>query len=439
MFGLLTFAFAYVAFFEVPAVLGTNAIVTREMSYLRGAQAGEFWRSAVALRLVLFAGSLAAAACVACVVFRDNPAGRPVVLWACLGLVTSLRAVYIARLRAHLRAGWSAWVTLGRAAVYCGLVVSVVVLGGGVIDVVLCSLAATLAALLAERRLANSFALPRARATLERVMSILRESWPLALSSVLTIIQVRIDVVMLQALDGSLSVGIYGAALKPAEAAYIVSGALTVSAFPVLAKAYRRNPGRYDGLCRELLLLMLLLGIPFATILAPLSDRLIPALFGDLYASSGRVLSILCLQVPLGYVNVLLVNLLICARKQRWELWASVLTTATNVAANAVLIPTQGAVGAAIATVLCQGVALVVLVGMVYRSSRFQVPWRHIGALVAIGACSGLAVLWLRERAHWFASGAIVGVLYLAFCFLFVYRRRWGAIKSRILLVSDDE
>lgn len=434
MFGLLTFAFTYVSFFEVPAMLGTNAIITREMSHLTGTEAAAFWRSALVLRSILFTASLVGALSVACICFRADPVALPIVLWACLGLVTSLRAAYIARLRAQLRAGWSARVTLGRTLVYCALALFVVTVSrGSVINIIQGSLLATLLALLVERSLVRRFILPDARAVRGRMGSILRESWPLAMSSVLTIIQVRIDVVMLRALGGDASVGIYGVALKPAEAAYVVSAALGVSAFPLLVQAYRNNARQFDVLCRELFLLLLLLGIPFAVVLGPLAERIIPSLFGGSYSRAGQVLAILCLHIPLGYLNMLLVNILICARRQRLELWVSILTTATNVAANAILIPKYGVMGAAIATLLCQCTALGALAGMVYHAARFSVPWRRALAGVMIAGCSLALVLWVRGWTHWLVAGGIAGGFYLAACFLIVYRRRWQTIIALLI------
>ena len=439
MFGLLTFAFTYISFFEVPAALGTNAIITRELSHLRGKRAADFWRSALMLRSLLLSGALLAAAAVAVIQFHDEPVTLVALLWVCPALITSLRGTYITRLRAHMHADWSAMVTLGRTVLYGGLVVLIVMTRGSVGDVIRASLLATLLALWVDRLLVKQFEERGGHAALRHMGSILRASWPLALSSMLTIIQVRIDVIMLRAITGDVAVGIYAVALKPAEAAYVVSAAIGVSAFPHMARTYHGDRSQFNAVCRDVFLLLLVLSLPVALILSPLAEKIIPSLFGEAYTASGQVLAILCLHVPLGYINMLLVNMLICANRQRLELWASIATTATNVVANALLIPAYGVVGAAVATLLCQCVALVMLAGMTYREVRFPVPWFHAASVAVLGACSMGTVLWLRNMCHWLMVGVSVGALYIVACLLVVYRHRWHVIRSLLRRGNEEQ
>lgn len=422
-YGLLTFAFTYVSFFEVPAMMGTNVIINRDMAIFQGERAAVFWRSALALRTGLFVLTLLAAGTVASIVFHGNPATLAVVGWACLGLVTSIRAAYIALLRARDKAGWAALTTLGRTVLYATLAAGVVVAGGSLVSLVQAGLVATLAALLLERILAASLAPSGGRISVPVARGILRDSWPLALSAVLTVIQLRVDVLMLKALAGNAAVGIYGAAMKPVEATYIVSSALGIAAFPALSRAYTRDRARFQALARELFVLLLTLGLPVACILSPLGNTLIPALFGRDYAASGSVFSILCLHVPLGFLNTLLVNILFAARRQKAEMWASVVTTAANVATNFLLIPRYGAPGAAVATLFCQFVALIILGVMVRRAAPFGVPWPRLWKVAGLALWAFVLTQAFHSRMNGFVLGALVGAGYLIACAWLIYNR----------------
>jgi O-antigen/teichoic acid export membrane protein len=125
--------------------------------------------------------------------------------------------------------------------------------------------------------------------------------------------------------------------------------------------------------------------------------------------------------VPLAFVNILLVNMLFAARRQKLEMWASAATTATNVAANFLLIPRYGAVGAAAATVVCQLAALLTLTLMVGRATPFDVPWSRGVRVIGVALLSLAAVLLLQRHLHWAVLGPLAGGVFLFACVRFVY------------------
>ncbi len=434
-YGLLAFAFTFVSFFEIPAVMGTNVVINREMAILRGTAAATFWRSALALRTGLFALALVAALGVASVVARGDHATLIIMCWACVGLVTSIRAAYMAQLRAHEQAGLSALIVLGRTGVYTLLVAAIVAARGSLESIVQASLVATLVALWVERRCASLLVPAGGQVDPLVVRGILRDSWPLALSAVLTIAQLRVDVLVLKALGGDAAVGLYAVALKPVEASFIVSSALGAAAFPALSRLFVGNRPRFEALCRELLLFLLLAGLPVVAVLSPLGETMIPQLFGAPYAASGRVFAVLCLHVPLGFVNVLLVNTLFAARLQKLEMWGSVVATAGNVGTNLLLIPLFGALGAAVAALVGQVVALAFLGCVVWKLTPFRVPWRRVLQILMLAALALACVLVLRGRVHWAPLGVLVGGAYLAAGLFLVYDRG----RALLVLVKGDE
>jgi O-antigen/teichoic acid export membrane protein len=422
-YGLLTFAFTFVAFFEIPAVMGTNVVINREMAILRGQSAATFWRSALALRTGLFLMAMLAAVGGAALVARGDLATLAVMGWACAGLVTSIRAAYMALLRAHEKVGLSALIVLGRTIAYTVLVVAIVAARGSLVSIVQASLIATLAALWVEQRCARPLVPGGGHVDPRVVRGILSAAWPLALSAVLTIAQLRVDVLILKVLGGDAAVGLYAVALKPVEAAFIISSALSAAAFPALSRAFAGDRPHFAVLCQELLLFLLLAGLPVIAILSPLGTAMIPQLFGGQYGESGRVFAVLCLHVPLGFVNVLLVNMLFAARLQKLEMWASVATTAANVVTNVLLIPVWGALGAAVAALVCQIVALAFLGIVVAKRAPFRIPWRRALSIVLLAGLALACVLALRGRLHWALVGALVGGGYLAAGLFLTYDR----------------
>jgi O-antigen/teichoic acid export membrane protein len=412
-YGLLTFAFTLVSFFEAAAVLGTNVVLVREMATLDGQAAADFWASAVRLRATLMGVALAAAVVSVWTCFRGDAVALAVTFWAALGLLTVNRSVYISVLRARMKAVWAGFTGLGRALIYLALGALLVWRSGTLAQVAQASLAASFVALLAERRLARPFLVRRGRATARGVGKILGMAWPAAISAALTIVQVRIDVLMLKWLTGDAEVGAYGVALRLAETVFIVSSAVGVSVFPPLARTFQAgNRRQFEALFRFALLGLVALALPFGVVLAPMAADLTVLLFGAPYAQSGPVLSLLFWQTPLAFANILFVNILFAARRQGLEMLASAITTAVNVIGNALLIPRFGAAGAAVATLICQGAAFSVLLAMIRRAAGLRLPLRELAGC-APGAAMALAcALLLRGRVPWVAAGLLAGLAY---------------------------
>ncbi len=240
-YGSIAFAFAFAELFEVLAVLGTTIVITRELVLLKGAAVEDFWKNALVLRSLLIAMAIISAWAAAWIFFRQPRTTLIMLLWASLGLVTSIRAAYQAVLRARERATWSACANLGRAAIFMLLVVMVVSRSADELRVIQASLVATFAALVCDRQMARRFLVSGGHATWAGVISLLSRSIPLALSAILTIIQVRIDILMLKIMSGDVAVGLYSAATRLTEAAYVAPAALGIVVFPALTRDFARS------------------------------------------------------------------------------------------------------------------------------------------------------------------------------------------------------
>jgi len=428
-YGLLVFAFTYVEFFGVVSILGTNIVVVREMTIRRGKEAADFWRSAMLLRVVLLVFAFGGAALIATSIFREHPQTMWATIWASTGLIVSLRAMYGLILRARERAGLSYVVTACRVFIYGGLVWFIISQQGDIVDVIKASILATVLGLVADRWLASPF-LPRGgSADWQTVRRILFLSAPLTISSVLTIIQGRIDVLMLKGMLDDAAVGTYGVAMRITEGVYIIPQALLVSSFPFLVKS-STDASQLTRLFRNMLLVLLVPGLAFVAILSPIATPVITTLFGDAYAASGTVLSILCWQIPLGYVNELLVSTLFAAEKQKLEVWASVVTTLVNVVGNVLLIPVLGVLGAALATLLCQVAAAITLGLMVTRALHVRFPPARFLLLIA-GAllCFGLTYA-LTLVTHWLTAGLISTLVFTVFALVLTARQALAFLRS---------
>jgi O-antigen/teichoic acid export membrane protein len=166
----------------------------------------------------------------------------------------------------------------------------------------------------------------------------------------------QIDTLMLAALQGSESAGVYQAAARGAE---LVAFSLMVVNFalqPVISRLYAAGElARLQRILTIAARLGLALALPAALVFILLAEPLLGRLFGPEFSRGGVCLSILCgaqvLSAAIGSVD----QILNMTGHEPDTARALVTGTLANVALNAVLIPFWDIEGAALAS----GVSLV--------------------------------------------------------------------------------
>jgi polysaccharide transporter, PST family len=190
-----------------------------------------------------------------------------------------------------------------------------------------------------------------------RARSLLSESWPLLLATLLVMIYMRTDQIMLGALAGPVAVGHYSAAVKLSEIWYALPAIICSSVMPRLAPLLCSAPDLYYKRLQRLYDLMVCLSLVVAigTFFAgPLAVRL---LYGASYAPASSVLVIHIWTGLFVYVGCVSGQQLVQESLTRIELQRAGLGAIVNVALNYLLIPKYGVIGSAYATLLAQATA----------------------------------------------------------------------------------
>ena len=192
---------------------------------------------------------------------------------------------------------------------------------------------------------------------------LIKESWPLMMSGIAVVIYIRIDQLMLGQLLDDRAVGIYSAAVRIAEGWYFVPVAIVAATFPTIVAA-RKADQDYVARFQYLSDVLTALAIVSAMTLSLTSGWLVEMLFGPEYSRSAPVLGVLTwtgLFVSLGVASS---SILIAEGLQ----WMSLIRTAVgcsiNVALNLLLIPHFFEMGAALATLVAQCFAAVLILGL---------------------------------------------------------------------------
>ncbi|MCP5459190.1 MAG: flippase [Gammaproteobacteria bacterium] len=192
-----------------------------------------------------------------------------------------------------------------------------------------------------------------------RARQLVRESWPFLLSSISVIIYMRIDQIMLREMVGEYELGIYSAALPLSTVWYFIPMAISSSVGPMIARAKNSSEIIYNAHLERLFSLMWWYSLPLCLCIAMLSEQLITCLYGPAYSASAVVLAVhVFANVPVA-LGVAQSQWIVNEGHSTFALYRTQLGMISNVLLNLILIPTHGAVGAAVATVIGQIMAAI--------------------------------------------------------------------------------
>lgn len=184
-------------------------------------------------------------------------------------------------------------------------------------------------------------------------------------------IYLQSDKLMLGNMVGQSAVGIYNSASNLAHAWVFVPLALISSARPIIIGQKEKDEERYRKMVRMLLLGVFVLGAFVAAAFTILSPWIIEFLYGRAYHEAIPVLCLLswaCMFSALGSARSVW---LFAEDGYRYLRDFSVIGALLNVVLNYVLIRVLGVSGAALATLLTEGIVFLVLPSFFYGTKGF--------------------------------------------------------------------
>jgi O-antigen/teichoic acid export membrane protein len=203
--------------------------------------------------------------------------------------------------------------------------------------------AVVLAALLVGPAVRGSFS----QASRYEAGRLLAAALPLAVTSAITMIYLRADLLILAALSGRGEAGLFQSAFRVFEATFVLSGGIAAGTFPYLAARFERDDFR--ALSRFVLGVLLLVGVPLGLALALFSECIIGLLFGAGYRDASRPLTFLGLAVVAVFANALTTHVLVASGRNLRLVGSMLSRLAIGCGLDFLLVPAWGATGAAVA------------------------------------------------------------------------------------------
>lgn len=191
--------------------------------------------------------------------------------------------------------------------------------------------------------------------------TLLKDSWPLMLSAFFITIYMKIDQVMIESFLDMQSVGLYSVAVRLAEAWYFIPTIIVATLMPYFIKVRETNKKLYFYRLKQVNTLMFWMSVVVGVVITLFGQEVIIFLFTETYKDAYLALA---LNIWAGvFVSIGLATSLwmISENLQIYNLIGTIIGVLLNIIANYILIPIYGISGAAVATLITQGLGLWVI------------------------------------------------------------------------------
>jgi len=384
--------YAYLALFGWMATFGFEPVLLREISRERDS-ASSLLHTAMVLSAFLSIGTVAAAVLIAP---KAGYAGhlRALVILAGLEYVLNPWRLSAVIFQADMRQWYSATINVVRQGFWFAVIVALWLAGASLAYVIAGRVAAAgvetwLLWVYSRRFLSRSGRFLRERAGL-----LLSHSFPIAFTSLLSMIYLRIDQVMLHRMVSDSVLGQYVAAVKVSELFELLPSALMFSLAPVLSVAVA-EPERLRSYTDRAFRYFMVVACGLCVVMTLGARIVVRLMYGSQFLPAAPLLAVLIWSEIAVFFAAVIITTLITSNQQHLLPIPTLVGAAINVALNLVLIPRYAAAGAAWATVASYSVAWTLTLlcfrqtrSITWQGLRFAVPLTAIG--LAASACGAL-------------------------------------------------
>ncbi len=187
--------------------------------------------------------------------------------------------------------------------------------------------------------------------------SLLKDSWPLILSSMAIMVYMKTDQVMIKEMLGTRELGYYSIVVKLTEIWYFIPIIISSSLFPSIINAKKINKRLYYIRLQKLYTFLFWLALSIALFLTLFGDWLISYIYGCAYTKASPVLKIYAWVLIFVFFGVASSKWLLNENLQKFSFLRTLYGACINIFLNLILINKYGIVGAAIATFISQSIS----------------------------------------------------------------------------------
>jgi O-antigen/teichoic acid export membrane protein len=381
--GQVSFAIAYMSFFELVAQFGTGTFLTKVVARDTDSMA-RYVVNTLTMKLVLGSGLIALALGLAAALGIGHDTFL-LICALCPGMLfNTLNNALTGGLYGLQRMGRPTFWDVGRAYLGGALGLAVILSGGSLLLYAFSFSVASMLPLIAN--LLHLWPELKGQRKIDtRVWNdVLRGGFPFFILAALVVLYGTIDVPILQAMSGSETVGWYTVAMKWVSMPVFIAASVSTAFFPALSADGRRLPAEFARKANRALHFVLVLTIPAAVGIALIADQFLALLYRGEFQQAAPLMKLLAPNIPILALDIILGSVVVAADRQRQWMLFSVLATIFNPLANIVTIPlaeewfNNGAIASAVVSVVTE---VILMVGAIYLRPEGVLDRRTVGLL----------------------------------------------------------
>ncbi len=373
--GVYAAALAWVFPLRLLAEFGLGTLLTRDLA-AQPESAATLLHAAVRTQVVLGIALTVLLWSAAPLLSQDAQVVQGLRLSAPLLLIEPFYGAFTALFRARQTMLPIAALNIGMLLAQVVLTAGVLLAGGGVLAALLVNVgtsAGQLAAAWGWYRAARAhgrFTAPTAEDPTPVLRAVLlRRALPFAVAGVLAALQLRVGVLLLENLRGTAETGYYAAASRLVEALRVLPNALFGVLLPALA-GLLATPAALARLFRRTLLLLAGFGLLAGLLGLLLGHLLIEVVYGSAFLPAVPVLQLALWALLPGMLRAALSLHHYAYRREWWVNRVTAMTLLLQIAACLLFVPAHGAAGVALALLLTEPAACVLLAAPLQRGER---------------------------------------------------------------------
>jgi O-antigen/teichoic acid export membrane protein len=206
----------------------------------------------------------------------------------------------------------------------------------------------------------------------EIAKSLLRDSWPMLLSSAFAILYSRIDQVFIKHMIDNTAVGLYDAAVRISEAWYFIPNIIVGSLFPAIVRSKKLSENIYVKRLMKLGILLLSISLISSVILMLVAKPIISILYGSDFINGSTDILKIYVWGGIGMsLGALTTSYLVSENLRKAIFTSSMITMVLNIILNLLWIPRYGIEGAAWSTAISYSIVPISIL-------LFKIPRKHI-------------------------------------------------------------
>jgi O-antigen/teichoic acid export membrane protein len=251
---------------------------------------------------------------------------------------------------------------------------------------------------------------------------IVRAALPQGAVLIVGTVYFRLDLTLVSVISSHRQTALYGVAYKVIEALLWLPGMLMFALFPELARS-ERGTERLRELVQTAFTSLEIVSVPLLVLFIGFAPDVIAVVGGNEFAGAASVLRLLVVAMMLGYFNLVFGWSMSALGQQARLLRVLLVTLVVNIGLNAVLIPADGARGAAIALIGSEVISVLYSLRVYREVGAVPRLYEPVKLLVAAAAMAVVPVVRLAfPDSHSLAGGlaavaagtVVGGAIYIA-------------------------